>query len=581
MKRLFLILLSLALVLNLAACAETSAENRVSALTINGEAAVLDADGTLTISSGGTYELAGTLNGQVWVDAKGEDVTLVLNGVDIESGLSSAIYVKKAESVTIELAEGSENFLSDAVDYTYDDETEQEPDGAVFSKADLLFQGGGSLTVEGNHSYAIRAKDNLEIAGGTYTVTAVDTALRGGDSVTVSGGSLTISAGNDGIRASNDTDETLGWVLVSGGSMEITAVRDGIQAETTVTVTGGDVKVTTTGTISNAEEGSAKGLKAGGDIAISGGSIVLNTTDDGVHAGGDIRMTDGVVTITSGDDGMHADGAVDISGGAVTVADSYEGIEGVTISISGGAIRVTSSDDGLNAAGETDDDTAQFGRGGSVSGAQYSLEISGGYVVVDAQGDGLDSNGTLTVSGGVTLVSGPTNDGNGAVDSGDGFAFTITGGVLIAAGSAGMAETPGSASTQNSIVVGVTGSAGSLISIADADGNVLYAYQPTKNYANVLISAPEIETGGTYTVTVGGTASALNEDGYQEAGSVSGGETVGSATVGTYLSTIGNAAANNGFGNFGRQGGNRDGGNGSFGGPGGQNDQNGQIPNGG
>lgn len=547
MKRLLFILLGTILMLNLVACAQTSAEDRMADITVNNEAASIDASGTLTISSGGTYELTGTLDGQIWVDAKGEDVTLVLNGVDIESSHSSAIYVKKAASVTIELAEGSENVLSDANEYVYDDAAEEEPDGTLFSKADLILKGAGSLTIEANHSYAVRGKDALVIEGGTYALTAADTAIRANDSVTISGGNLMITAENDGIRASNETDESLGWVCVSGGTIDITSACDGIQAETGLTITGGELRITTNG--STGEDASVKGLKAGGDITISGATLTLDTADDGIHAGGDISVTDSTVSIASDDDGMHADANLTISGGTVAVTRSYEGLEGKSVLISGGDIHVTASDDGLNAGGGADG--SSFGRWGAntfADSGEYSLEISGGYVVIDAQGDGIDSNGDLTISGGVTLVSGPTNNGNGAMDSGEGSAFTVTGGVLIAAGSSGMTEVPGSTSTQNSISVGTSGAGGTLFSILDADGNALYAFTPGKNYENVLISAPEITTGMTYTATIGGTADGLNEDGYQKAGTVSGGESVGSATISSYLASIGNGSTGGGFG---------------------------------
>jgi hypothetical protein len=143
------------------------------------------------------------------------------------------------------------------------------------------------------------------------------------------------------------------------------------------------------------------------------------------------------------------------------------------------------------------------GMGGGMMDADESatLTIAGGKLVVEAEGDGLDSNGALVVSGGETYVAGPTNSGNGPLDFGT--TATVTGGVLIAAGSSGMAESFGGESSQGSMLVSASGEAGDLIELRDASGSVLASFTTTKPYSCVIATAPGVVEGGTYTVAYG------------------------------------------------------------------------------
>ena len=107
-----------------------------------------------------------------------------------------------------------------------------------------------------------------------------------------------------------------------------------------------------------------------------------------------------------------------IKNGTVVVERSYEGIEGTTITVDGGDITVTSSDDGVNVAGdgtstETADTDMGGGMGGEAANEANQLTINGGTLLVNADGDGLDSNGYATITGGTITVNGPTNPATG------------------------------------------------------------------------------------------------------------------------------------------------------------------------
>lgn len=253
---------------------------------------------------------------------------------------------------------------------------------------------------------------------------------------------------------------------------------------------------------STTEDISTKGIKAGGDLLLKDGTFTIDSCDDSLHTNGNLSICGGTYTLSTGDDGMHADGADQVYGGEITIKTCYEGIEGQNMEISGGTIDITASDDGLNAAGGNDQ-SGMGGFGGDMFSADEDawITISGGTVTIDATGDGIDSNGDLTVSGGNIFVSGPSDNGNGALDY-NGTA-TITGGTLVATGMSGMEQNFGSDSTQGSLMMNLTDNQSGEITLEDADGNTLVSYTPMREYNSVVISCAELSDGSTYTIHTG------------------------------------------------------------------------------
>ncbi|OMF26304.1 dockerin type 1 [Paenibacillus sp. FSL H8-0548] len=540
-------------------------------------------NGTVSITAAGTYVLSGTLSdGQIVVDEQAEGtVQLVLNGVNIHDNDSAAIYIKEAGKVIITLQEGTENFVSDGDKYIFADASTDEPSAAIFSKADLTINGTGKLSVTGNYNDGITSKDDLKVMSGTFEIQAADDGLIGKDLVAVQDGKFTIVAGGDGIKSTNDTDEGKGFIAIAEGEFDIQAGSDGIQSENALVVDGGIYTIVTGGGSENGEvkmgemgqnprgnsasetsnsaddteTTSAKGLKAGGNININNGTFTIDAADDAIHSNSNVGVANGEFNIMSGDDGIHADSLVSIDGGTINITKSYEGIEGANITITDGEVHVVSSDDGVNVAGGNDEATAAGRQDQFSESATNLLTISGGTLTIDASGDGLDSNGSIVMTGGTVIVNGPTTSGNGPLDY-DG-SFEQSGGILVAAGSSGMAQAPSDNSSQFSVSMTFpqTQQAGTIVHLADSEGNTIMTAAPSKNYQSVVISSPDLKEGSSYTLYSGGTSTGAGVNGLYTDGEYTGGTKVTEFEISSSVTWLNESGVTTGNANQGPGGG--------------------------
>lgn len=501
-----------------------SGEN--GSIAIDGPGASLNSR-NISIVDEGCYILSGEIRDHriTVVVPEDEKVQLVLAGADIANASGPVLYIRSADKVFLTLAEGTANAIADGADYSLS-EDDSSVDGAVFSRADLCINGSGSLRISGNFKHGVVSKDDLVIANCSLDVSAKKKGLNGKDCVKVSGGEIHIESGTDGIQSDNDGDADRGYVYLEGTKLEITAGNDGIQAETVLKTVDTEMNIISGGGSAQElteEDDSCKGLKAGQDILLDGGSSSIDSKDDCIHANGNAAVYAGSFVLSSGDDGLHADAGVLFAGGNMEITKSYEGVEGSEIRISGGSLRVTASDDGLNLAGGSDASSVEERPGrGMFDTVDGSIVISGGSVRVDAQGDGIDSNGSIAVSGGVTLVCGPTNGGNAAFDYGT--SASVSGGTLIAVGSAGMMQGFSAAENQGAVCVSFDAQqGGTSIVLCDADGNVIAGFTPGKDYQSAVITAPGLQQGGIYVLLAGAGLSDAGEDGFAASGTASGG----------------------------------------------------------
>lgn len=250
---------------------------------------------------------------------------------------------------------------------------------------------------------------------------------------------------------------------------------------------------------SSGQSYSTKGIKAESEINISGFTINVCSTDDGIHANSDsgvletgedgkgtIVINGGTITISSGDDGMHADKQLDVNDGYINIVTSYEGLGAMTINLNGGKIYVYATDDGINAC-TGDGKTSPI------------INVTGGYIdVTTASGDtdGIDSNGNYVQTGGMVLVKGGSSSGNvsGSIDV-DG-TVTITGRTCVALG--GICETP--VNSVNAYVLSSVSFSSGSYSLKDASGNEVISFTVDGSFSNGWICSDTLTTGTSYTL---------------------------------------------------------------------------------
>lgn len=521
-------------------------------------------EATVKITAEGTYLVTGK-HTQILVSAPDTaKINIVLKNAEIENNAGPAIYIAAADKVFITALEGSENTVSDGAEYS-SEYTDSNVDAAVFSRADLTLNGKGSLTANGNYKCGIASKDDLVICGLTLNITSAGRGIEGKDCVKCSDAEITVNAGGDGIKSTNTEDENRGYVYIESGSFNITAENDGIEAKTALKIKDGAFVIKTDGGSQNAathSEGfnmrgfnpaaeaqgtedteSAKAIKCSSLITIDGGNFNIDSADDAIHSNSDAEINGGSISISSGDDGIHADDALIIGGGDIKISKSYEGLEGTAVTVTGGKIDITASDDGINAAGGNDSSSigGRPGENTFNSSSAAQINITGGYILVNAAGDGVDSNGSVAMSGGVLLVSGPTDSGNGAFDYNS--SAVITGGTAVLCGSSGMAQGFSGDSSQASFMYTLdsAANAGDILAVTDSSGNVIVSFMPSKQYNNIVVSSPELTVGSSYTVTIGGTVTGCDENGYASSGKVTGGEKSFSVEISSVSTSYGSA----------------------------------------
>lgn len=509
-------------------------ESTAVKISLNGDSADVTGEGAsaengvVTITAAGTYVISGTLNkGQIVVDAADTDkVQLVLDNASITADENAAILMKNADKVFLTLAAGSTNTLADsAQEYVQPEDMENTVDGVVFSVCDLTLNGSGTLNVTAGYKHGIVCKDDLVITDGTYNITSAGKGISANDSIRIKEGEMNITAEDDAIHTSKDDTEGKGYIYIEGGTLKLSSGDDGIHAATALVIAGGEIDVTK----------SYEGLE-GDTMDIQGGEINVAASDDGLNASSNASASDNQDDLDFADHGKRPE-----EGGEDAVTSATPRKQDGTSQKSFGAeaadaSQSNSAEDTAGAPQEPSDRSAQgmpekpadgekpsdgekpangekpvdggrpSGGRGMHSDPYAYIRISGGTIVVNADGDGIDSNGSLYVDGGDFTVYGPTNNGNGAIDIGDGSdaAAQITGGSVRIAGSSGMAVTFDDSSSQYSVMYNFdeVQKAGTMVTLKDSDGNVILTMTPEKDFQSVIFSSSSLRAGS-YTITAG------------------------------------------------------------------------------
>lgn len=425
----------------------------------------------------GTYCISGTMaDGQIRVDCDRfhGGVYLVLEGADITCSDGPALYVKQSEKTVLYLAEGSVNTLRDGENYVLTEKQEESSGGAVYCDDDLYIEGSGMLTVIGANADGIRSRDGLTVTGGVLEIVAADDGLQGSDYVDIQGGVIAVSAEGDGITTQK------GDVLLGGGDVTISSGGDGISSTTDVYISGGTLAITAFGGAANYETMavngiSAKGLK-GQNIFVSGGTLVLDTADDGLDADNSAVVSGGAMTVSSGDDALCAGVTLAVTGGSVTVETSYEGLEAPAIQVENGVVFICADNDGIDAL----DSYCQTGGYVSVAGPQC-----------------LQTDGTFVVQGGWMFLW-ATEEGGPAS-----FAEAyVGGGTLIATGMGTAADFTEDGTVPASFVYALpsTLAASTPVGIYTAAGEELLSFTTARDADMILVASGALGLGQDYTL---------------------------------------------------------------------------------
>lgn len=526
-------------------------------------------DGALIVESGENAKITLVLGGVNIKNSIGAAIQIATaDDVTIELSEGTTNVLQSGEEVDIATATESEEASGGALQSKVDLKIKGKGsltvlgylNNGIHCTKDLKIKSGNiSVTALG---HGIKGKNSVTVSGGTVTVTSGKDGITSDETeneekgfVTIEDGEIIITSAGDGVSAETTLTVTGGVIsIISGGGsanaqQKTDNMRDWWDFDNSA---------------SDDDSVSCKGLKAGKAMMISGGSITIDAQDDALHTDGDMTISGGECILSTGDDGAHAELSLTVLDGKITVLTSYEGLEANQITLAGGELDITASDDGINANGGSDGFSGGFGGGfggrrndtnnqsgdmtppdnsnmqnppdgnapsgnpptmpgqdaadstttDDTTDKQPVLLITGGKITVNADGDGLDSNGDLRVEGGDITVNGPSNGGNGALDIGteNGGAGVIAGGTLIALGASSMAENFGSTSTQCAFLVTMNSfGAGETITITDSQGNVLYTGVTVKSANSVVFSSPDLTVGETYTVTIGSNSATVTQ----------------------------------------------------------------------
>lgn len=502
-------------------------------------------ENNIIISGGGIYELSGTLDdGCIIIDSgDSREVRLVLNGASITSSDFSAVYVKQSARTVISVVSGTINSLTDGSTYNEQETDEKMPDATLYSKDDLVINGTGTLIINANYQDGIKSKDTLKILESNISVVSADDGINANDYIAFIDSEIKITSGGDGIKCDNEKEEK-GFIVFESTNLSITSEGDGVSSSSAVYLNSVTADINSGGGSSNggtdkhggfikngqsSDVPSTKGIKAGTNIFVNGGTYNIDSADDSLHSDGDITVEKGIFTISSGDDAVHSDLNLIINPETLNIKKCYEGLEGAYITINGGEISIISDDDGINATGEKSSGGVGMMRGMHFAEEKTDeediwLTVNGGHIYIETSGDGFDSNGSAVINGGFLEIYGPENDGDGSIDVGDGgYVLIMNGGSLLAVGSSGMAEHPTENSPQKSLAFYLeeTYLSGSVISLRNTEGEEIISGTSAKKFNWICVSTEDIAEGETYTLYIDDkeTANITSSGGFSSSGS--------------------------------------------------------------
>ncbi|HNX44905.1 MAG TPA: carbohydrate-binding domain-containing protein [Bacteroidales bacterium] len=534
---------------------------------------VFSGTGSLTIEGNGSEQHALCSDDLIQVD--GGNITVTKAVVDGIHGKDGIEITGGAVNVTAsgDAIDGDEACILISGGTVTTNNTQADVKG-ISCDSTLTISGGTlDLTISGDQSKAIQSNQAMTLSGGSITIhnagnvvlaasgsgfdPSYPSSLKSDSLITISGADITItSTGKGGKGITSNTG-----IAISGGNLTITNSGNGeryknssgvykayvascLNSDGYIAITGGTVTTTSSGsggrgitpdgalTIGSTTTSPTVSITTtGSDVFISGsGNNASYAEAKAITGNGDIIFESGTVTIASADDGIKSETSVTFNNADVTISNSYEGIEAPFITVNGGSVKSAASDDSFNAT---------FGNGGEFDDGSL-LKIQGGTVVANAStGDGLDSNGSIMITGGTTIVHGPQS----APEVGMDFNGTcnVNGGFLVISGiNSNMTQPPSPTSSQHSVLAKTNNALSSttLFHVQDDAGNDILTFQPARNYSSVIFSTSSLQTGVTYSIYKGGTSTGTNNNGLYTGGTYSGGTFKKSFTISNTITTV-------------------------------------------
>jgi hypothetical protein len=510
------------------------------------------------------------------------DFNLYLNGLGLANPGGAAINNDGAGTMHVTLVEGTANRLTDGA--------EGDQKAAFYSKGDFVINGSGSLEARGKTAHAIAAKgaftqtggtilvkesvkdginaQRVDISGGAFTARTKGDGIQGDDGVSITGGAFSIVTTADDVKAHGVKSDGNIVIGTGGGGtapdIAIAVYGNGskcISADGDIAIHSGILSLNTEGdgywdaaALEADKTTACAGIKCDGDLSINGGSLTLvsaGTGGKGISVDGDITINDGTIDVTTTgkayvynsaydtkSKAIKSDNNLTINNGTISIRTYTDGAEGLeceyALAINGGLIEINSYDDAINASGGED------GRSGRIL-------IAGGRIFCNASGnDGIDSNGTIAITGGTVISL-----GSAAPEEGfdcDNNTFAITGGTLIGFGGATSKPTA-SATTECTVECNINYA--SLYHIEAAGGAEIMTFEMPRSYNGtvcMLFGGGEMTRGTSYTLYSGGSVSGgSNFHGLYSGATYAKGTAVGTFTGSAYT-TIGTASGSPGQG---------------------------------
>ena len=447
-----------------------------------------DVEGVCYIVTGTTTNGSLTIKGNT-------DYELKLNGTEITNPASVAINLDSKMGAYIVLS--GTNKLTDGAG---DDDSHKS---TLYSKGKMLFSGDGTLDIYGVYNNGIHSKSYLVFDKGiNLYIEAANHGIKASSDIIINGGIINVSTAGAGAKGINGDEN----IIVNGGRTTTictgngewddedleTKASAGLACELTMTINGGEVYSKATGS-------GGKGLKADYEAYINGGKVRAITegglyycdgkTENHNYKGNTDNLDDAYTSspkgIKVGTKNVH--GLLNITGGDVMVRTSGYNGEGIeskgTLEISGGTVMVAAYDDAINSSSD--------------------LTISGGTVIaVGTNNDGIDANGNLYIKGGNVIAFGASGAEAG-IDSDESHALYISGGSLFAIG--GRIDTKLGSTSQGLIQTSGSVQANSTVTLSSSSTTVAKFTMPPYSNTNgtVLITAPDVKSGSSYTLKLG------------------------------------------------------------------------------